>query len=192
MTFVEDFNILNNAVVSFLKSDETKIKLQHILTKSNHDWEKWLQVELAYHLEKNCRCEVLREVPAKSDQRYRIGKFSIYVDLLIRKKKFAPEDYIFIELKCDGTADTLLKKMKFDAKKLESIKGSFLNNSETKMRSYWCIGFFRRTEHISVREVKQELKESYTSKSECKIYNICNCFNHSEDCKCKKIGYIIF
>lgn len=77
-------------------------------------------------------------------------------------------------------------------KKLKSIKGSFLNNSETKMRSYWCIGFFRRTEHISVREVKQELKESYTSKSECKIYNICNCFNHSEDCKCKKIGYIIF
>lgn len=192
MDFDEDFKVLNNAIISFLKRESIRDKFQHILKRPNKDWEKWLQVELEYHLEKYCRCTAKREVPALPDHRYRTGKVGMYVDLIIRKKKFEDEHYMYVELKCDDTVDSLYNKMIADAKKLQSIKQSFLEKSNKKMRSYWCIGFFQTTNLTHTKEMRNYLNEVYSTKTACKIVNICTCFVADDSCKCDDIGYIIF
>lgn len=192
MDFDADFKILNKAISSFLKEASIKEKLQHILKRPNRDWEKWLQVELEYHLENHCRCDAKREVLALPDNRYRTGKSGMYVDLLIRKRNFEAEHYMYVELKCGGTIDNLYSKMLSDVRKLESIKKSFLDKSNTKMRSYWCIGFFHNANRLQTKEMKTFLKESYSTKTECKAVDLCTCLVADDSCECNNIGYIIF
>ncbi len=192
MDFDSEFKILDKAISSFLKDELIKDKLQLILKRPNKDWEKWLQVELEYHLEKNCRCEAKREVPAVPDMRYQTGRVGIFVDLLVRNKRFENDHYMYIELKCDGTADSLHNKMLLDAHKLQSIKQSHLNKSDYKMRSYWCIGFFSKTEHVSTYQIRNILKQCRDYKTACKVVNICVCSASPEDCECHDIGYMIF
>lgn len=192
MELDSDFKILNNAINSFLRDESIKNKLSHIIKRPNKDWEKWLQIELEYHLEKRCNCTTKREVSAKPDHRYRSGKLGMYIDLLIRKRLFEEDHYIYVELKCDVNAGILFGKMLVDQKKLESIKQSFLDKSNTKMRSYWCIGFFQTTDHGSTEAIKIFLKEYYAHyKNKCAIKSLCTCYSEKK-CKCGSIGYIIF
>jgi hypothetical protein len=193
MEFDADLKILNNAILSFLSEDATRKKLKHILKRPNKDWEKWLQIELEYHLEMKCKCDAKREVPAIPDHRYRTGKLGMYIDLLIRKKLFEEEHYIYVELKCESkTAYNLYNKMLVDSKKLESIKQSFLDKSVTKMRSYWCIGFFKETDSEDTQYIIEQLAEQHFYSTTCKTVSICTCIPRSKKCDCGRIGYIIF
>lgn len=193
MDFRTDFNLLNRSIKSFLELKNTRNKLNLVLSRKTKDWEKWLQLELEYHFEYLCNCEAKREVRAVSDQRYLLGKYNIFVDLLIRKRTSRDDHFIYVELKCYDTALKLYYKMESDAAKLSSIKKSFINKSESKMRSFWCIGFFLDTDSSSVRDVKGILKKYYTEyPTICKTINLCNCYPPSPNCGCDKIGYIIF
>lgn len=192
MDFNSDFRILDKAVSGFLKNELIKEKLQHILKRPNKDWEKWLQIELEYHLEKNCRCDAKREVPAVPDMRYQTGRVGIFVDLLVRNRTFEQDHYMYVELKCDGTADSLHNKMLLDAHKLQSIKQSHLDKSEFKMRSYWCVGFFNKTDHASTQLIKSILKQCRNYSTACKVVKLCTCSLSTSYCECPEIGYMIF
>lgn len=193
MDLRSDFNLLNNSIKSFLELRNTREKLNLILSRKTKDWEKWLQLELEYHFENQCQCDAKREVRAVSDQRYLLGKYNIFVDLLIKKRNSRDDHYIYVELKCCDTALNLYYKMESDATKLSSIKKSFINKAESKMRSFWCIGFFLDTETSSMRDVKGILKQYYTDyPTICRSINLCDCHSSSPACGCDKIGYIIF
>lgn len=193
MDFRSDFTLLNSSIKSFLELENTRNKLNLVLSRKTKDWEKWLQLELEYHFENLCNCEAKREVRAISDQRYLLGKHNIFIDLLIRKRNSRDDHYIYVELKCYDTALNLYYKMESDATKLGSIKQSYIKKADSKMRSFWCIGFFLDTDISSVNDVKGILKKHYSEyPSICKRVNLCNCYPASSSCGCDKIGYIIF
>lgn len=189
MSELEDFKLVNNLLLEFIKKKEVKAKFAHVVDNEYNDWEKWFQIEFEYFLLNEKNFHTRRELKAKSDKRSKLNRFYMFVDLIFRKPNTAKDQYIYIEFKRAVKATTLVKGMLADITKVNSIVKSHYAETEMKQRSFWCVGFYHSFHSLTVDRAKEEIKP-YSKIFHEAVY-LCSCRGASHHDKCTKIGLII-
>lgn len=193
MTLKYDFDVLVEGLTSFFSEKNTKEKMSGFLRKDTNDWEKWLQIELEYHLEFHHNHVVKREVMAKADGRSKSGRLHMYVDLLIRKRMTRKDHYMYVELKVDNSPTEVLDSLIEDSNKLGTIVNSHFDITNQKLRSYWCVGFYQQHSPKLKAKVDKILKENFAPYYPVfhDEINLCKCRGSNHQGDCKKLGMII-
>ncbi|WP_041689464.1 hypothetical protein [Enterobacter sp. 638] len=184
----EDFKIVKELLLEFIKKKEVKTKFSHVIANEYNDWEKWFQIEFEYFLiEKGFRTR--RELFAKSDKRSKLNRFYMFVDLIFRKPNTAKDQYIYLEFKRAVKATVLVKGMLNDITKVNSIVKSHYVETEIKQRSFWCVGFYHSFHTLTVDRAQNEINQ-YSKSFHESVY-LCSCRGASHNNECQKIGVVI-
>ncbi|NQE77087.1 hypothetical protein [Pantoea ananatis] len=190
MTLNADFGLVKNSIDAFLASKNIKEKLAHILEKGTNDWEKWIQIELEYFLEKELGYMAKREHRAINDRRSTPERESMFVDLIFRKRMTRKDRFIYLELKCSKRATDLLSGMSKDVTKVDSIKQSYYMNTSYKRRSFWCVGFYQYFSDLTINRAGEKLLKEHAPYYHTTIH-ACKCRGIKHKDECKKLGLII-
>lgn len=184
-----DFKVVKELLLDFMKKKEVKAKFAHVVANEYNDWEKWFQIEFEYFLKYEKDFHTRRELKAKSDQRSKLNRFYMFVDLIFRKPNTTQGQYIYLEFKRAIKATTLVKGMLNDITKVNSIVKSHYVETEIKQRSFWCIGFYHSFHPLTVSRAEEEINQ-YSKSFHQPVY-LCSCRvkSHHEDCL--KIGVVI-
>ncbi|MXP51793.1 hypothetical protein FD737_01630 [Pantoea sp. Seng] len=189
MSETEDFKLVKNLLLEFIKKKEIKARFSHVIDNEYNDWEKWFQIEFEYFLLDQKGFHTRRELKAKSDKRSKLNRFYMFVDLIFRKPNTAKDQYIYLEFKRAVKATTLVKGMLGDITKVNSIVKSHYIETEIKQRSFWCVGFYHSFHTLTVDRAQEEIKQY--SKIFHEVVYLCSCRGASHQDKCPKIGLII-
>jgi hypothetical protein len=185
MTDKADSNTVKTIMDEFLKDEGVRARLRMILTRKRNDWEKWLQVELEYFITQLPNIFVEREIPAFPDRRVLRDKYKMFIDLAFRKKRTRVNSYIFLELKCSRSPQTLINGFNKDVKKINALRKCLL-----EQRSFWCVGFHLNCEPHNMKKMNKFVNDWYYGYS--KVVKLCNCGDEIE-CPCtdNKIGFAV-
>lgn len=169
----------------FIKDEGVKARLRMIREREKNGWEKWLQVELEYFISQTQGIHVDREVQAFPDRRMLRGRYNMFIDLAIRKKRSRINSYMFIELKCTHTVRKLINGFEKDIKKINSIKECIYDR-----RSFWCVGFHLNCTSQSITKIKEYVAAYEHGYHE--VIKLCSC-DHKIECDCTNnmIGFAV-
>lgn len=153
-----DFEFLSNLFDEFFKQKFIKNRLNIIEKKAITGWEIWLQVELAFFLDKHENVmEYFREVPCSTDGRIEKLKAKGIIDFWLREKKKSTETMIAVELKQAKSAKSCITAMIKDLNKFHSLKPSEKNY----IRTFWCLGVHPTVKESTCIEYINMNKEGY-------------------------------
>lgn len=189
MSEFKDFELVKESLLEFIKKKEVKARFAHVVANEYNDWEKWFQIEFEYFLLNEKGFHTRRELKAKSDQRSKLNRFYMFVDLIFRKPNTAKDQYIYLEFKRAIKATTLVKGMLHDISKVNSIVKSHYIETEIKQRSFWCVGFYHSFHNLTVDRAQEEIKQ-YSKSFHEPVY-LCSCRGASHYDECTKIGVAI-
>ncbi|WP_105458508.1 hypothetical protein [Escherichia coli] len=129
-----DFDHLSTLLHLFFEREDICQKLNIIDQNNITGWEVWFQVEFA-----NMLCstdhEWWREQALSCDMRKKPERPTLRTDFLLRKKGWAQDSYIALEIKQNRDATSCVKNMIADLEKSAKIK-----HSELDLRSFWTLG----------------------------------------------------
>ncbi|MEF5100217.1 hypothetical protein U9184_13215 [Escherichia coli] len=129
-----DFDHLSTLLHLFFEREDICQKLNIIDQNNITGWEVWFQVEFA-----NMLCstdhEWWREQALSCDMRKKPERPTLHTDFLLRKKGWAQDSYIALEIKQNSDATSCVKNMIADLEKSAKIK-----RSELELRSFWTLG----------------------------------------------------
>lgn len=151
-----DFDYMQKLVEDFFKRASIKSALQVIASQSITGWEVWFQIEFARFLtEHESEPEWLREYALEYDWRKEKHRSYFKPDFIIRKKGWALDRYIALEMKQHAQIGNCLSNMAADLVKVARIRESQLN-----VRSIWALGVFPTDEDSNLEEMIQTKLEA--------------------------------
>ncbi|HBE9177755.1 hypothetical protein FCH33_16095 [Serratia fonticola] len=135
-----DFEHLTTLLDLFFEREEIRQKLNIIDQHDISGWEVWMQIEFANLLTTTSH-EWWREQTLYCDLRKNPVRRTVRPDFLLRKKGWAQESYIALEMKQNIDSTSCIKNMISDLVKTAKIK-----SSEIELRSFWTLGITRTIE----------------------------------------------
>ncbi|AUU90399.1 hypothetical protein [Phytobacter sp. RSE-02] len=177
--------ILVQALMQKFLTDETiRKKIRFICGKHKNDWEKWLQLEVAYFISQIDGLFVEKEVQAFPDKRMLKNRYNMFIDLAFRQKRTRYNSYIFLEFKCSNNVQPLINGFERDIDKINSIKKCLLDQ-----RSFWCVGFHRNCSDRSISKMRDYVKDMNGFYS---VIRLCDC-DDDADCECEdaRVGFAV-
>ncbi len=170
-----DLEYIETLFVDFFQQESITDSLSIIDEYNIKGWEVWLQVEFAkFLLSHQSKPEWDREFKLEFDKRKEKEKDYFKPDFRIRKKGWAYDKYVILEMKQNNSPSTCLTKMFEDLSKVSKIRGS-----EMDIRTLWAFGIFKNN-GISDNDVKvlifEKAKESEFSENaiqkHCRVQQI--------------------
>lgn len=153
-----DFEFLSNLFDEFFRQKSIRNRLNIIEEKAITGWEIWLQVELAFFLDKHENVmEWVREVSCATDKRVEKLKAKGIIDFWLREKNKSTATMIAIELKQAKSAKSCITAMMKDLNKYHSLKPS----EQNCIRTFWCIGVHPIVKENTCIEYINDNKEGY-------------------------------
>lgn len=129
-----DFDHLCTLLHLFFEREDIRQKLNIIDAHNISGWEVWMQIEFA-NLLVSTGHEWSRERTLNCDLRKRPERLTMRTDFLLRKKGWALESYIALEMKQNSDPTSCVRNMIGDLVKTAKIKRSALD-----LRSFWTLG----------------------------------------------------
>lgn len=138
-----DFLFLGELVQEFFSNDRISDYFATFEHRKIKGWEVWLQIELAYFLSNHdSGLEWQREKTLKFDGRRERVKLCFRPDFILRKKHWAKERYIALEIKQDENPAFCINKLLSDIEKVSKIRAS-----ELSIRSFWGMGITKMPDY---------------------------------------------
>jgi hypothetical protein len=150
-----DYDHLTTLLHLFFKREDIRQKLNIIDQHDISGWEIWMQIEFA-NLLVTTGHEWWREQTLGCDLRKKPVRNSLRTDFLLRKKGWALDTYIALEVKQNRDPTSCVKNMIQDLEKSARIK-----RSEIDLRSFWTLGIttlidHERLDHLIDRYLKNK------------------------------------
>lgn len=169
-----DFEFLTNLFNEFFRQKSIQNRLNIIEEKAISGWETWLQVELAFFLDKHENVMGWeREVPCITDKRVETLKEKGIIDFWLRERNKSTESMIAVELKQHKSAKSCITAMIKDLNKFYSLKPS----EHSYIRTFWCVGIHKTVqgdtciEYINANKVGYEFNQNHLLSREIKGTN---------------------
>lgn len=153
----KDFEYLSTLLHDFFKQPSLRKSFRIIAEREISGWEIWLQIEFARFLaEHPSTPEWERECAFEFDYRRESMRWYLKPDFIIRKKGWAIERYLALEIKQHLNLRNCVSNMIDDLSKVAKMR-----KSEIDLRSYWALGIFRTAPELDVEEiVAEKLRDS--------------------------------
>lgn len=165
-----DFEYVSELLAKFFKQRSLQSAFKVIAAQDITGWEIWFQVEFARFLtEHESEPEWSREYPFEFDYRMERERAFLRPDFIIRKKHWAADRYLALEIKQHQQLGNCIANMISDLKKVAKIR-----KSEIDLRSYWALGIFQTDDGIDL----PELIESKMSGTALSYYQSRTAINH--------------
>lgn len=165
-----DFEYVSELLAKFFKQRSLQSAFKVIAAQDITGWEIWFQVEFARFLtEHESEPEWSREYPFEFDYRMERERAFLRPDFIIRKKHWAADRYLALEIKQHQQLGNCIANMISDLKKVAKIR-----KSEIDLRSYWALGIFQTDDEIDL----PELIESKMSGTALSYYQSRTAINH--------------
>lgn len=146
-----DFEYMHTLLEDFFKGSNIRSALQVIAEQAITGWEVWFQVEFARFLAEHGSEPVWeREYAVQYDWRKEKHRYYFKPDFIIRKKHWALERYIALEIKQHSQLGNCLTNMVTDLAKVARIR-----KSELDVRSIWAVGIFPTEDEVDVSAMIQ-------------------------------------
>lgn len=153
-----DFEFLSNLFDNFFAQKRIRDHLNLIEEKAITGWEIWLQIELAFFLDKQENVmEWVREVSCSTDKRVEKLKDKGIIDFWLKERNKSTETMIAVELKQSKSAKSCITAMMKDLNKYYSLKPSEHNY----IRTFWCVGVHHAVEENTCLKIINENKTGY-------------------------------
>ena len=144
-----DFEYVSELLEMFFKRRRLQSAFKVIAAQEITGWEIWFQVEFARFLaEHESEPEWWREYPFAFDYRMEKERIFLRPDFVIRKKHWATDRYLALEIKQHLQLGNCITNMISDLKKVAKIR-----KSEIDLRSYWALGIFQTDDEIDLPEL---------------------------------------
>lgn len=152
-----DFNFLQRVFKYFFSSDEILKYLNFFYECKVHDFEKWIQIELAWFLENNDEEDIditewKREIAVELHRGMarNVSANKMQVDFLIKPyRSKGNNSFIFLELKQNRSLKTCISRMFDDLDKMDKGKGKEARNA----RGLWVAGIFETEEDENIEDM---------------------------------------
>lgn len=146
-----DFEYMHALLEDFFKGPNIRSALQVIADQTITGWEVWFQVEFARFLATHgSEPEWEREYAVQYDWRKEKRRYYFKPDFIIRKKHWALDRYIALEIKQHSQLGNCLTNMVIDLAKVARIRKSELN-----VRSIWAVGIFPTDDEVDIKAMIQ-------------------------------------
>lgn len=134
-----DFDYISTLLDEFFKQRNLRKSFRIIADREITGWEIWFQIEFARFLaEHPSTPEWERERAFQFDYRRESMRSYLKPDFIIRKKGWATERYVALEIKQHTNLGNCASNMIDDLSKVAKMR-----KSEIDLRSYWALGIFR-------------------------------------------------
>lgn len=134
-----DFWFTVDLLAQFFSRKRIQATLAGIWDTGVTGWEKWWQIEFAMFLsEHDDIAEWNMEEEFHTDLRTGTAKDYMAIDICFRRKGFAANHYIFLELKQDEDWKRCIGNMLNDAEKFSASKVRSIDGKQ--VRSFWLVG----------------------------------------------------
>jgi hypothetical protein len=144
-----DFEYMHGLLKDFFKRPNIRSALRVIDQQEITGWEIWFQVEFARFLAEHISEPVWeRECAVEFDYRREKLRYFFKPDFIIRKKHWARERFVALEIKQHTQLGNCLTNMVADLAKVAKIR-----KSELDLRSIWALGIFPHDQEADVREM---------------------------------------
>jgi hypothetical protein len=144
-----DFDYISELLEEFFKQRSLRKSFRIIFDRDITGWEIWFQIEFARFLaEHPSTPEWERERAFQFDYRRENVKWFLKPDFILRKKGWATERYVALEVKQHANLGNCVSNMIEDLAKVAKIR-----KSEIDLRSYWALGIFRTDTNLDVEDV---------------------------------------
>lgn len=144
-----DFDYIAELLEEFFNQRSLRKSFRIIFDGDITGWEIWLQIEFARFLaEHPSTPEWERERAFQFDYRRENVKWFLKPDFILRKKGWAIERYVALEIKQHANLGNCVSNMIDDLAKVAKIR-----KSEIDLRSYWALGIFRTDPDSDVEEI---------------------------------------
>jgi len=145
-----NFEFVCQLLGKFFKRSRVTKALDAIYKEKITGWEKWFEIELALYFS-NCDdlSESKTQFTLESDNR-KTSKNKFIPDFGLRRKNYAKNKFIIIELKCNKVTKKCIKGMLEDLQKFYKIKNR--QKKEKQMRSFFVVGVHKKENKPNVIE----------------------------------------
>jgi hypothetical protein len=134
-----DFEFTVELLAAFFSRKRIQNTLARIWDTGVTGWEKWWQIEFAMFLsEQEEIAEWKMEEEFHTDLRMGTAKDFMAIDICFRRKQFASNHFVFLELKQDRDWKRCIGNMLTDAEKFGMSKTRSLSGKQ--VRSFWLVG----------------------------------------------------
>lgn len=134
----QDFIFVRDLFRDFVK----KANVQKVIQESQNKIELWIQTEFEMFVKENSDAEIYREHPISLDNRVKSDKSTSFFDFKLRRKGYAKDKFILVELKYEDSYKTCIKKMIEDSNKYYQLKPSDSN----LVRCFVLVGIHKHKE----------------------------------------------
>ena len=153
-----DFWFTVELLAQFFSRKRIQTTLADIWDTEVTGWEKWWQIEFAMFLsEHEAIAEWNMEEEFHTDLRTGTSKDFMAIDICFRRKGFASNHFVFLELKQDRDWKCCIGNMLSDAKKFSTSKVRSINGMQ--VRSFWLVGVHPGNSKAEVHNYIEEATE---------------------------------
>jgi hypothetical protein len=158
-TSESDFEFTRDLMVAFFGRTRIQATLERIASTDVTGWEKWWQIELAMFLaEHEDIAEWDMEEEFHTDLRTGASQDFMAIDICFRRKGFAKNHFVFVELKQDRDWKRCISNMLTDAEKFGVSKTRSL--SGLQVRSFWLVGVHPGDSKAEVHDYIEHVAEN--------------------------------
>ncbi|HCF1525194.1 hypothetical protein ACM7LX_27270 [Pseudomonas aeruginosa] len=147
-----DFEYIGALIEEFFHQRNVRATLQAVSNHGITGWEVWAQVEFARFLAEHVTEPYWeREAQIEFDYRREKERYFFRPDFIIRKKYWALDRYVALEIKQHQQPGNCITNMISDLTKVAKMRRSELN-----VRSLWALGVFYTDNDLDVFEMIEE------------------------------------
>ncbi|MFP3847794.1 hypothetical protein [Pseudomonas sp. W5-01] len=148
-----DFEYMRDLIEDFFKRPAIRSSLKVIDEAGITGWEVWFQIEFARFLAAHdSEPDWGRECAIEFDYRREKNRNFLKADFIIRKKHWAVDRWIALEVKQHVNAGNCINNMVTDLAKVAKMR-----KSELDMRSIWALGIFLDDEKDIPEMIRERL-----------------------------------
>lgn len=147
-----DFDYICELLEAFFKQSALRKSFRIIFEQEITGWEIWFQVEFARFLAEHPGMpQWRRELTFQFDYRRESVRSYLKPDFIIRKKGWATDRYVALEIKQHVNLGNCVSNMIEDLAKVAKIR-----KSQIDLRSYWALGIFQTDPDHNVEDIVAE------------------------------------
>ena len=155
----QDFDFTVKVLTAFFARARIQSTLQGVFETGATGWEKWWQIELAMFLsEYDDVSEWNMEEVFLTDLRTSTTKERMAIDVCFRRKRYATNHFVFLELKQDRDWKCCIANMLRDAEKFSASHKR--SESGLQVRSFFLVGVYPSEDKAEVHNHIERAAES--------------------------------
>ncbi|MDH0340728.1 hypothetical protein ACSVCE_06530 [Chromobacterium haemolyticum] len=160
-----DLDQIGEVLLGFFKTKRIRDSLEDIHQVGITGWEKWWQTELAMYLSSaDTIAEWDMEHPFETDRRSQLSQSRMALDIGFRLKRYAKDEWHFIELKQHNDYKLCIDRMCRDADKVFSARKHSFDG--IRVRYIACAGAFLSVKNTAaILEYAEEALDSINAES---------------------------